>query len=150
MTSPYPVPGEFPDFEQLMVDLLTPIETTLTALPAGGTELQAALPFFWVRLISGSTDINAITYTAKVRIVAVAGDRASAQLLIGQAREAMLSTPGTRVNGVLVDWAEESAASEVKYFPPTLQRSQGVADLPDLDPVHQLVEVGFTVHARRQ
>ncbi|MFD3596267.1 hypothetical protein ACFWU5_26405 [Nocardia sp. NPDC058640] len=150
MTSPYPIPGKFPDFEQFMVDLLTPIETTLTALPASGTDLQTAMPFFWVRVVSGSTDINEITYTAKVRIVAAAANRAAAQLLIGTAREAMLSSPGTRVNGVLVDWAEESAVSEVKYFPPTLQRSQGVADLPDLDPVHQLVEVGFTVHARRQ
>ncbi|WP_405160058.1 hypothetical protein OG203_26910 [Nocardia sp. NBC_01499] len=150
MTAPYPTPGEFPDFEQFMVDLLTPIGTTLTTLPASGDQIQAKLPFIWVRFISGTSDINAITYIAKVRVTVVGQTRDAAQKLVGRVREAMLNSPGARVNGVLVDWAEESTTAEVKYFPPTLQRSQGVTDLPNLDPVSQLVEIGFTLHARRQ
>ncbi|MFD4357890.1 hypothetical protein ACFWPX_35480 [Nocardia sp. NPDC058518] len=150
MTSPYPRPGEFPDFERFLVDLLAPIATTLTTLPASGDLVVAQYPFFWVRQIGGSTDINEITYTAKVRVTAVASDRAGAQTAAGQARVSLLSSPGKSVNGVLVDWAEEMTPAEVKYFPPTLTRSQGAADLPNLDPVSQLVELGFTVQARRQ
>lgn len=150
MTQPYPIPGEFPDFEHFMVDLFTPIGSTATALPATGTELQAKMPFLWVRLASGSTDVNALIYTAKVRVTAVAATREAAQLLAARARETLLNAPGKSVNGVLVDWAEEAAPADVKYFPPTLQRSQGPADLPNLDPTHQLVELGFTLHARRQ
>lgn len=150
MTAPYPTPGEFPDFERFMVDLFTPITTTLTTLPATGDQIQAKAPFIWVRFTSGSSDINAITYIAKVRVAVVGQTRDGAQQLVGRVREAMLNSPGTRVNGVLMDWAEESAAAEAKYFPPTLQRSQGVTDLPNLDPVNQIVEIGFTLHARRQ
>ncbi|MGW4371050.1 phage tail termination protein [Nocardia takedensis] len=150
MTAPYPAPGEFPDFEQVLVDLLGPVATTLTALPATGALITADLPFLWVRLISGNTDVNEITYHAKVRVVAVDVTRADAQQLASRARVAVLATPGTSVNGVLIDWAEETPPAEVKYFPPTLHRSGGVADLPDLDPTHQLVELGFTLQARRQ
>ncbi len=150
MTSPYPAPGEFPDFEQFLVDLLAPIATTLTTLPATGELLVAKFPFFWARQIGGSTDINEITYTAKVRVTAAAVDRAAAQAFAARARVAILTAPGKSVNGVLVDWAEEMTPAEVKYFPPTLARSQGTGDLPNLDPVSQLVELGFTVHARRQ
>ncbi|MFR9750486.1 hypothetical protein ACL02S_05560 [Nocardia sp. 004] len=150
MTNPYPTPGQFPDFEQVLVDLCTPIATTVSTLPATGDEIRDQLPFLWVRLVSGSTDINAVTYTAKVRVAAIAQTRAAAQQLASSARDALLATPATRVNGVLIDWAEEAAPDDVKYFPPTLQRSQGVADLPNLDPINQMVEIGFTLHARRQ
>ncbi|GAB4582300.1 phage tail termination protein [Nocardia sp. IFM 10818] len=150
MTAPYPTPGEFPDFEHFMIDLFTPISTVLAVLPSTGDQIQSALPFLWVRTMSGGTDVNAITYTAKVRVVAVGQNRDAAQQLAARAREALLSAPGKPVNGVLIDWAEESQVTEVKYFPPTLQRSQGTADLPNLDPTHQLVELGFTLHARRQ
>lgn len=150
MTAPYPAPGEFPDFEHFMIDLFTPIATVHSTLPPTGTDIQAALPFLWVRSLGGSTDVNAVTYTAKVRVVALAATRDAAQALASQARDALLDAPGKPVNGVLIDWAEESQLTEVKYFPPTLQRSQGVADLPNLDPTHQLVELGFTLHARRQ
>ncbi|MGW5435590.1 phage tail termination protein [Nocardia asteroides] len=150
MTSPYPTPGEFPDFERFLVDLLSPIETATTTLPATGDQVVAQFPFCWVRQVGGSTDINEITYTAKVRVTAAAADRAGAQALAARARVAILASPGKSVNGVLVDWAEEMTPAEVKYFPPTLLRSQGTADLPNLDPVSQLVELGFSLQARRQ
>jgi hypothetical protein len=150
MTAPYPAPGEFPNFEQVLIDLLEPIATTLTALPASGTDIQNELPFFWARLVSGSTDTNGVTYTANVRIVAVAETRTAARELAAAARTAVLSAPGAPVDGVLLDHAEEADAADLNYFPPTLQRSQGAADLPNLDPIHQLVEIGFTLHARRQ
>ncbi|MFI5775983.1 hypothetical protein [Nocardia sp. NPDC051570] len=151
MTAPiYPAPGEFPDFEQFMLDLFTPIGTTVTSLPAAGDQITATLPFLWVRTVGGTLDGNEVTYIAKVRVVALGHTRTEAQRLAGRAREAMLDAPATRVNGVLIDWAEEAIPAEVKYFPPTVQRSQGVADLPNLDPLGQMVEIGFTLHARRQ
>ncbi|MFI7001332.1 hypothetical protein [Nocardia sp. NPDC050175] len=150
MTAPYPIPGQFPDFEQFVVDLFATVGTTSTTLPATGDLIQAKLPFLWIRKVSGSLDANAITYIAKVRVVALGQTRADAAQLADKARTAMLAAPGTRVNGVLVDWAEEIAADEVKYFPPTVQRSQGNADFPNLDPLDRMVELGFALHARRQ
>ncbi|MFC4126434.1 hypothetical protein [Nocardia rhizosphaerae] len=150
MTSPYPVPGEFPDFERFLIDLYSPITTTVAELPATGTELDSVLPILWVRQLDGSLDENAITYVAEVRIVAMAADRAAAAQLAAQAREALLDAPGTDVNGVLIDWASEKAPARIPYRATTLQRSQGTAQFPDLDPLGPMVELGFTLHARRQ
>ncbi|MFI9506978.1 hypothetical protein [Nocardia sp. NPDC052566] len=150
MTAPYPAPGEFPDFEQLLIDLLTPIAITAASLPATGPLVDAALPMIWVRKLSGSHDINKVTYIAKVRVVAIAQTRTAAAKLAAKVREAVLGSPGTRVNGVLVDWSEELDVEGVAYHPPTLQRSQGTADFPNLDPLDRMVELGFVLHARRQ
>lgn len=146
----YPVPGEFPDFEQCLVDLLTPIVPTVTSLPATGSDLDAALPLAWVRKVRGTTDVNSVTYTAQLRVVLVATDRGPATQLAGQVRGAVLGVAGTDVNGVLIDWVDEIAPEELKYFPPTVQRSQGSADLPNLDPLDRMVELGFSLQARRQ
>ncbi|MFC4374931.1 hypothetical protein ACFO5K_12550 [Nocardia halotolerans] len=150
MTSPYPATGEFPDFEQFLIDLYSPIATTVAELPATGTELDGALPILWVRRLDGSLDENAITYVAQVRIAALAADRAAAAQLAAQAREALLDAPGTDVNGVLIDWARESPPARIPYRATTLQRDQGTTQFPDLDPLAAVVELGFTLHARRQ
>ncbi|MFB7719341.1 hypothetical protein [Nocardia sp. NPDC056100] len=144
----YPVPGEFPDFEQFMVDLFTPFATTITALPA--TLQQSALPLIWVRKSSGTLDINAITYKAKVNVVAFGATRSQAQQLAVQIRTALLCAPASRVNGVLVDYTEEIEAEEPKFHPPILRRSRGLTEVPDLDPLNQMVEVAFSIEARRQ
>lgn len=146
----YPVAGEFPDFEQFMIDLFTPIATTVTTLPATSAELQSALPLIWVRTTGGTLDINAITYKAKVSVVAFGTTRAQAQQLSVQIRTSMLGAPASRVNGVLVDHAEEVEAEEPKFHPPILRRSRGLTEVPDLDPLNQMVEVAFSIEARRQ
>ncbi|WP_067835979.1 MULTISPECIES: hypothetical protein [Nocardia] len=146
----YPVPGEFPDFEQFMVDLFTPIATTVTTLPATSAALQSSLPLIWVRTTGGTLDINAVTYKAKVSAVAFGTSRVAAQQLSVQIREAILSAPASRVNGVLVDYVEEIAAEEQKFHPPILRRSRGLTEVPDLDPLNQMVEIAFSIEARRQ
>ncbi|WP_216912829.1 phage tail termination protein [Nocardia noduli] len=146
----YPVAGEFPDFEQFMLDLFTPVATTVTTLPATSTALQSALPLIWVRNSGGTLDINAITYKAKVDVVAFGTTRAQAQQLAVQIRTAMLGAPASRVNGVLVDYVEEVEADEPKFHAPILRRSRGLTEVPDLDPLNQMVEVAFAIEARRQ
>ncbi|MEU2033575.1 phage tail termination protein [Nocardia amamiensis] len=146
----YPVAGEFPDFEQFMIDLFTPIASTVATLPATASALQSALPLIWVRKTGGTLDINAITYKAKVNIVAFGTSRTQAQQLATQIRTAMLGAPSTRVNGVLIDYAEEVAAEEPKFHPPMLRRGRGLTEVPDLDPLGQMVEVAFSIEARRQ
>lgn len=149
-SSTYPVPGEFPDFEQFMIDLFTPIATTVTTLPATSTALQSALPLLWVRKTAGTLDINAITYKATVKIVVFGTVRTLAQQLGVQVRDAMLAAPATQVNGVTVDNVEETTAEEPKFHPPILRRSRGLTEVPDLDPLNQMVELAFTIDARRQ
>lgn len=146
----YPLPGEFPDFEQFMVDLFTQFATTVTTLPATSTALQSALPLLWVRKTAGTLDVNAITYKATVKVVVFGNSRSQAQSLALQVRDAMLGAPATQVNGVLVDYVEEITAEEPKFHPPILRRSRGLTEVPDLDPLNQMVEVAFTVDARRQ
>ncbi|MFC3963514.1 hypothetical protein [Nocardia jiangsuensis] len=146
----YPVAGEFPDFEQFLVDLFTPIATTVTTLPATSQALQAALPLVWVRTVGGTLDINAITYRAKMGVAAIGATRGQAQLLAVQLREAVLNAPASRVNGVLVDYAEEIEAEDPKFHPPILRRSRGLTEVPDLDPLNQMVEISFSIEARRQ
>ncbi|PXX52640.1 hypothetical protein DFR70_13225 [Nocardia tenerifensis] len=146
----YPTPGEFPDFEQFMVDLFTPTATTVATLPATSADLQSKLPLIWVRTTGGTLDINAITYKAKVSVVAFGATRSEAQQLSVQIRTAMLGAPASRVNGVLVDYTEEIAAEEPKFQAPILRRGRGLTEVPDLDPLNQMVEVAFSIEARRQ
>nr|WP_146251123.1 hypothetical protein [Nocardia tenerifensis] len=133
-----------------MVDLFSPIAGTVTALPATASALQSALPLIWVRQTGGSVDINAITYKAKVSVAAFGTTRGQAQQLAVQIRDAMLAAPATRVNGVLIDYTEEAAGEELKFHPPILRRSRGLTEVPDLDPLNQMVEIAFSIEARRQ
>ncbi|QIS16599.1 hypothetical protein [Nocardia arthritidis] len=150
MTTPYPAPGEFPDFEQVMVDLLKSIATTVSTLPATGDDFQSALPFIWARKTGGTVDFNAITYRANVRLAVFGSNRPQAQMLATQVRAAVLNAPAARVNGVLVDWVEEIAVTEPEFQPPTLRRSRNLLEFPDLDPLNQMVDLAFALDARRQ
>ncbi|RDI63218.1 hypothetical protein [Nocardia pseudobrasiliensis] len=146
----YPAPGEFPDFERFLTDLFAPIARTVGTLPATPSELQSALPLIWVRQTGGTLDINAITYKAKVSVVVFGSTRSEAQRLAVRVRDAVLDAPATRVNGVLVDYVEEITAEEPKFHPPILRRSRGLTEVPDLDPLNQMVEAAFSIEARRQ
>jgi hypothetical protein len=133
--SPYPEPGEFPDWEHVLVDLLTPIAYTCQTLPPSAEALQAQLPLFWVHRDGGGLDFNAITDTAHVRVTAMSHLRSASWRLARQAREAILTCPGGDVNGVLVDWAEEIT---------------GEMEIGDNDPLNRNVEIAFRMTARRQ
>ncbi|WSJ12642.1 hypothetical protein OG326_23835 [Nocardia sp. NBC_01327] len=132
---PYPEPGEFPDFERVLVDLLTPITYTCQVLPPSDDLLQAALPLLLVRRDGGGLDFNAVTDTANMRVVALSHKRSDSWRLARQVREAVLACPGTGNAGVLVDWCEEIT---------------GQLEIGDLDPLNRSVEVAFRMMARRQ
>ncbi|MCU1644569.1 MAG: hypothetical protein JWN03_4844 [Nocardia sp.] len=147
MTSPYA--GEFPDFEQFMIGLLTPFAHTVSYLPALAS--QITLPLIWVRTTGGTLDANAITYKAHVQAVVFHNDRPSAQTMAIQVRDAFLNAPAsTRVNGVLIDYVEEISSTEPRFSAPNLRRSRGTSEFPDLDPLNQMVELAFAIDARRQ
>ena len=131
---PYPMPGAFPDWEQVLVDLCTPITYTCSSLPPDVTSLDGLLPLILVRRVGGGLDVNAITDTALVQLTAFAATRQASQQLAYQVREAMLACAGTSVNGVLVDWVEEIS---------------GQLEVVDLDPLNRTVEVAFRCQARR-
>ncbi|KZM68130.1 hypothetical protein [Nocardia terpenica] len=131
----YPVPGAFLDWEQVCVDLLTPLAYTCSALPPDMQALDALLPLVLVRRVGGGLDVNAITDTALMQCTAFAPTRALSQQLASQVREALLACPGDQVNGVLVDYVEEMS---------------GQLEVTDLDPLNRTVEVAFRMEARRQ
>ncbi|MFD3511028.1 hypothetical protein [Nocardia sp. NPDC058666] len=131
-----------------MIGLLTPIAPTVSFLPAQASQL--ALPLIWVRTTGGTLDVNAITYQAKVQAVVFHSSRQQAQTMAIQVRDAFLNAPAARFNGVLVDYVEEIAAAEPRFSAPNLRRSRGTSEFPDLDPLHQMVELAFTIDARRQ
>ncbi|MFE3754563.1 hypothetical protein ACFXO9_09675 [Nocardia tengchongensis] len=142
-------PGEFPDFEQFLIDLLTPFANPTNMLPA--TLTPAALPLTWVRKSGGTLDVNGITYKAQMQVVVFGTTRQSAQTLAVQVRDAVLATPAaTTTDSVLIDFVEEIAAGEPKFQAPILRRSRQLTDIPDLDPLSQMVELAFSIEARRQ
>src|SRR5487761_1137057 len=103
VTEPYPAPGEFPDFEHVMVDWFTPITYTCQKWPPTIEALQALIPFIFARKIDGSTDINGITERAHCKIVAVGHDRGQSQQIAKQVRNALRACAddgGATVNGV--------------------------------------------------
>ncbi|WP_405164727.1 hypothetical protein OG203_06310 [Nocardia sp. NBC_01499] len=144
-------PGEFPDFEQFLCDLLAPIATTMPTLPSTAAQIQSALPLIWVRKTGGTLDINAITYKAQVQTVVFGNNRQQAQAMAIQVRDAVLGAPAaTTSDGVLIDYVEEITSSEPKFHAPILRRSRGLTEVPDLDPLNQLVDLAFSIEARRQ
>jgi hypothetical protein len=135
VAAPYPEPGEFPDFEQVLIDLLTPITYTCQTLPLSAELLAAALPLLWVRRDGGGLDFDQITDTAHVRVIAMSDQRAQSWHLARQAREAIVNCPGADINGALIDWAQEIT---------------GQLEMGDLDPLRRDVEIAFRMEARRQ
>ncbi|WP_225725470.1 MULTISPECIES: hypothetical protein [unclassified Nocardia] len=144
-----PLRGEFPDFEQFLCDLLAPVATTTTVLPS--TASQITLPLIWVRKTGGTLDVNAITYKAQVQTIVFGNYRQQAQNLAIQVRDAVLATPAaTTSDSVLIDFVEEITSNEPKFHAPILRRSRGLMEVPDLDPLNQMVELAFSIEARRQ
>ena len=132
---PYPIPDEFPDFEQVLIDLLTPIAYTCTTLPKSAELMEQALPLLWVRRVGGGLDADGITDTAHMQITAFSYTRRLSVQLARQARRAILGSPGADINGVLLDWAEEIT---------------GLIEMGDIDPLNRTEEIAFALDARRQ
>ncbi|MGW5267254.1 phage tail termination protein [Rhodococcus sp. NPDC003994] len=130
----YPTPGAFPDVEQVLVDLLTPITYTCTALPEDPKKLAQLEPLIWARRTGGGIDRDQIADNAVVQLTIFARKRSVAQTLAGRARTAVLNAGGTKVNGVLVDTADEVT---------------GVLEIPDIDPLNRTVTVAFRLSFRR-
>ncbi|WP_032380955.1 phage tail termination protein [Rhodococcoides fascians] len=131
----YPEYGEYPDFEQVLVDLLTPIAYTCTTIPDSPEELEEAMPLIWARRTGGAPDVDDITDNAMVQLTIFSHTRSQSQRIAGKAKRATRDAGGTRVNGVLIDHTHEMS---------------GVLEIPDLDPLNRTVQVGFVISARRQ
>lgn len=107
VSDPYPMPGAWPDWEHVLIDLLTPIAYTCQTMPLTAEDIQAALPFIFVRRFGGGLDFNAITDKAHMKTVVFSRSRATSYQLAQQVLETFVSCQGgVDVNGVLVDFAE--------------------------------------------
>ena len=140
MTEPYPIRGEFPDFEQVLIDLCTPIRYTCTTLPAEPQKLQKLVEedggLIWARRTGGAIDDERISDRALVQLTCMTSKRSTSQSVARQVRNAVLSlADGGSVNGVLIDYAEETS---------------GVLEQFDLDPLNREVQIGFVMSARKQ
>ncbi|MFI6168843.1 hypothetical protein ACIBCN_18830 [Nocardia sp. NPDC051052] len=138
MTAPYPAPGEFPDFEQVLIDLLTPIAYTCTSLPTDETAFNAALPLIWARRTGGGIDEDQVLDSAVMQVDVFSHRRSDSQALGRRITRALLAAAGTRVAGVLIDWAEQ------------LTGGAGGIETQDIDPLNRVAQLGFRLDARRQ
>lgn len=142
MTTPaeveeYPEKGEFPDFEQVLVDLLTPLSYTCTSLPAEREELDALIAdgLIWVRRTGGSANADQTDDRALVQLSVITPKRRTSQRLARHVRNAVSNCPGKSINGVLIDYVEETS---------------GALEQLELDPLNREIEVGFMMQARKQ
>lgn len=132
----YPIPGEWPDWERVLIDLLTPIAPTYQSLPLTVADIQAALPLIFVRRMGGGLDFNAITDRAHMKAVCFGLTRAASFSMAQQVRQAFADCQGgVEVNGVLVDFAEPIS---------------GVTEMIDIDPQMRTEEVDCFFYGRRQ
>lgn len=137
---PYPIRGEFPDFEQVLIDLCTPIRYTCTTLPAEPGTLQKLVEegggLIWARRTGGAIDDERISDRALVQLTCMTSKRSTSQKVARLVRNAVLAlADGGSVNGVLIDYVEETS---------------GVLEQFDLDPLNREVQIGFVMSARKQ
>lgn len=104
----------FPDAEAVVCDLLEQVAPTATFLDKGWDDV---LPVIQVNRIGGSAD--SITDVARIQVAVWAETRAQVWQLASQIRDLIRYAGNTRVNGVLIDWTEESIAGQ---------------QVPDVDP----------------
>jgi hypothetical protein len=135
----YPIRGEFPDFEQVLVDLCTHIRYTCSSLPKDPETLAALIEdggLILARRTGGAVDAERITDRALVQLTCMTLKRSDSQDVARQVRNALSAlADGGEVNGVLIDYTEETS---------------GVLEQFELDPLKRDVEVGFVMTARRQ
>ena len=119
----------FPDAEAVVCDLLEQVAPTATFLDKGWGDV---LPVIQVNRIGGSRD--SITDVARIQVAVWAESRAQVWQLANQIRDLVLYAGNTRVNGVLIDWTEESIAGQ---------------QVPDIDPDDRRVISTFQFAFRR-
>lgn len=119
----------FPDVEVVICELLESIASTYTFLP---DNWEQSLPAVQVNRVGGSAD--SITDVARVQVAVYAESRAAVWALAQQIRETVRTCGGTRVNGVLIDWAREAIAGQ---------------QVPDIDPDDRRVISTFEFAFRR-
>lgn len=127
-------PGEFPDAEQVLVDMLGEFGHSCTFLPvsAKGEFDREKLPIILIAREGGSCD--GITDRPSMRVSVLAATRAEAQRVSGKCRMKILDSAGTAPGGVLVDHAREIS---------------GVTFLPDIDPQLRPVQSSYVLSFRR-
>lgn len=113
----------FPDAELLVMDILAPIGTTVTA-----TAETVTPPVIQVQRVGGAD--NGITDQPRVQVVCYGANRPAAWTLAEQARQRILAAGGTSVGGVFVD----STRTET----PTVQRPDPNPDLRAVTAVYRL------------
>ncbi|WP_306358696.1 MULTISPECIES: hypothetical protein [unclassified Nocardia] len=136
--APYPAPGEFPDFEQVLVDLLSPLAFTCSVLPATEDEFNAALPLIWARRTGGGIDPDQVTDAAIVAVDVFAHQRSESVALARRVTTAVMGCAGRSVGGVLIDFVRQQ------------QGGQTGTQRDDPDPMNRVVELEFQLDARRQ
>nr|WP_181771284.1 hypothetical protein [Amycolatopsis pittospori] len=99
----------FPDAETVLLALLEPVAPTVTATPA-----DLAPPLIRVQRVGGSDD--GITDHPRMEIACYGKDRAQAWQLAEQARQLVLGSVRTRIDGVLIDNARtDNPPTQVPY-----------------------------------
>lgn len=126
--------GHFPDVEVVLTDLLTSIAYTCSTLPDTEEEFTALLPLIWVRRTGGRRDLDNITDNPQVQLATHASTRAEAFSLMNRVTTAIESSPGTTVNGVLIDSVNDITGAE---------------QIPDIDPTSRMAQATFVVSFRR-
>lgn len=99
--------AKFPDAEAVVCDLLEQVAPAATVLDEGWDDV---LPVIQVNRVGGSRD--QITDVARIQVAVWAASRAEVRLLADEIDELILSAGNTRVNGVLIDWTEQSVAGQ--------------------------------------
>lgn len=121
----------FPDVELVLLSMLEEFGYTCTFLPDQGQwdELE---PIIAVNRVGGGSD--GITDRPLVQVKVYADTRAQAWAVAGLCRDKILTSRASRVDGVLIDNARES---------------QGVQQLPDLNPDNKSVASTYQLSFRR-
>jgi hypothetical protein len=121
--------AKFPDAEAVVCDLLEQVAPTATQLDKGWDDV---LPVIQVNRIGGRRD--QITDVARIQVAVWASSRAEVRTLADDIDELILSAGNTRVNGVLIDWTEQSIAGQ---------------QVPDVDPDDRRIISTYQLAFRR-
>lgn len=109
--------AQYPDAEQVVLDLLSTVATTVSALPPG----VLAAPLIEVSRRGGSTDL--VTDTATVVIQCYAPTRQAAWANALQCVQVILAARRQAVNGVLIDATGiPIGPQQIPYDDPNLRR----------------------------
>lgn len=119
----------YPDAETVLLDLLEPIAPAVTSLPA-----RFEPPMIVVERVGGAPDPDDVTDYPLLQVSCYGARRPDAWSLSGQCQVAILSSPCSEVNGVLIDYAEVAIGGQ---------------QVPDMDPDDRRVVSTYRLGFRR-